>query len=236
MNWADPAALRSLSASIQWTVIGFALIAVGLQTAKHFVDLREKRISSALAAKKDQANEDEKRELREKLDASERRIRTLNVELSIDLQAKWKADRNPVGQSTMWMGSKAITATLQLHDGKSVQVDFGPANRIGYTRVDSATVRLSYHAEVLAGSEAFSLFPEQIRGIEKIEFTLPGVNAPSLDDTVVTIARLNAEFIANGRVRFSGTDEPRMSVDFKGADSGTPKLTLAGYIPIRHGG
>ena len=85
MNWNDPTFLRSASAVIQWFVIGFASIAVCLQTAKHFVDLREKRISGELAAAKEGAQRASELALQEKLDSSEKRVRSLDLVLEIDL-------------------------------------------------------------------------------------------------------------------------------------------------------
>ena len=51
--FSDPAALKRLSPLLQWGAIGLVAMGALVQTAKHFVDLRERNLSSALARDKD---------------------------------------------------------------------------------------------------------------------------------------------------------------------------------------
>lgn len=234
MSWNDPSFLRSASAGIQWLVIALASLAVCLQTAKHFIDLREKRISSSLTALKEKDQQNREEELREKLETSEKRIKSLDLELSIDIVAKWKAGMEPIGKGFMWTGSKAVIITFKLSSGAVVSVDFVRAENVNYTRIDAETVRLTYRTFAVPGSAAFSLLPEQILAIQSMEFVTIGLSPDILDETVVTISRLHAAFIANGRVSFAATDAPQMAVDIKGAQSGTPKLNLSGHIDVVH--
>ena len=53
--FSDPASLRRLSPWLQWGAIGLVALGALVQTAKQLVDLRERRLSSALARAKDDA-------------------------------------------------------------------------------------------------------------------------------------------------------------------------------------
>jgi hypothetical protein len=234
MNWSDPSFLRNVSANIQWLVIAFASIAVCLQTAKHFVDLRERRISSTLAAEKDAEQEAREKALRQQVDATGKRIHALDLALEIDVEAKWKADRDPVGKGLLWTGSKAVVVSFLLLDGTIANAEFGPPQGIGYTRLGPAGVRLSYRATALPGSTVFSIFPEQIAAIQTLDFAGIGISADALEDATIVIVRLNAEFVANGRVRFMATDQSRQGVDVSSAGSNTPRLTLNGRMEVVH--
>lgn len=234
MNWNDPNFLRSASAGIQWLVIALASLAVCLQTAKHFIDLREKRISSGLTALKEKDQQKREEELREKLETSEKQIKSLDLELSIDLVANWKAGMEPIGKGFMWTGSKAVIITFRLTSGAVVSVDFVRAENINYSRIDAEIVRLTYRTSAAPGSAAFSLSPEQILAIESIEFVTIGLSPDILDKTVIKISRLHAAFTANGRVNFAATDAPQMALDIKDAQSGTLKLNLRGHIDVVH--
>jgi multidrug efflux pump subunit AcrA (membrane-fusion protein) len=82
MNWDDPTFLRSASAAIQWCVIGFASIAVCLQTAKHYVDIREKRLSTNISAAKEKALSEENRIKAERIAKAEENHKQLEALLS----------------------------------------------------------------------------------------------------------------------------------------------------------
>jgi tetratricopeptide (TPR) repeat protein len=68
--YTDPTALKRLSANLQWCAIALVVCGVVVQVVKHLVDLRERSVSAALSAAKDQSRIKKEQELQVALEKS----------------------------------------------------------------------------------------------------------------------------------------------------------------------
>lgn len=207
MNLNDPTFLRSASAFIQWMAIALAAVAVGLQTLKHFVDLRERRISTQVAAKKDEDQQARERALHEKLEMSQRRIRSLELELQYDMTAKWKGGKspNPGEFISMGGGGSAIKMTFVPKSGKAVDVEFFGEHQITFLPIEDGATRISYRTVASPRSNIYGLTCDEIEAIRDVQFVCVGANSDSLDDPIFSLANVKATFFANGQRAFEVT-------------------------------
>jgi len=68
--YTDPTALKRLSANLQWVAIALVVCGVVVQVVKHLVDLRERNVSTALSASKEDARIKKEQELQAALEKS----------------------------------------------------------------------------------------------------------------------------------------------------------------------
>ncbi|HYF37306.1 MAG TPA: hypothetical protein VD994_18540 [Prosthecobacter sp.] len=227
MNWSDPAFLRTVSASVQWLVIGLASIAVMLQTAKHFIDLREKRFSSMLSSEKDKAQQAREQELREKLEGSENRIYAMDLEVVADIVGSWRDGRAP-SSNLMFFAPKVAALHFLLADGNSIAIEFPKLEKISYSTVDTETVRLSFRTSAPPGSDVFDIRADTIIGIEDLGFSLVGLNHRSFSTTDITIPMVHLRFFVNGRHSFEAAYNLENTLNLLPLGEGSPWLTIAG--------
>lgn len=216
MNWSDPNDLKSASALIQWVVIGLATLAVCLQTAKHYVDLRERAITARTNSDKDDKQQERERQLRNDLKMSERRIRSFALEVTFDAFAKWKGGKPPDPGEFISIGSPVWTVQVifLLQNGDTVEVPFRNEEALVYRPLADGVTNVSYWVTAAPGCKIFSMLPEEIASIRELVFTCPGFNKDALEEQAITIGELKLSFAANGHVVFRAnhTSQQRVTI------------------------
>ncbi len=233
MNWNDPTFLRMASAVIQWFVIALASVAVCLQTVKHFVDLREKRISGELGIMKDKEQRERQQELRKQLDEAEHRIRSLDMELNVDFSAKWKDGIPPDPNHWLIKSGDAKTATLQLvvRGGSVIPVNFYQINGLTFRLIDADIVRMTFRTNASPGSDVYTLLPDQIEAIRNLDF-LGFIYRSAVDGTAVTMRHVRTDFFVNGRLSFVANCNPTGSIDLKPESEGMMTFAVRGDMKV----
>ena len=228
MNWNDPAFLRSASALIQWIAIALASVAVCLQTAKHFVDLREKRISSALSSAKDEAQRQRELDLRTRLEISEKRVRSLSLRISFEAFAKWKGGKPPNPDEFISVGSAVwlVQLTFVLKGGQTADVQFRNDEALTYTRLSDGVTSVSYWVTAAPGSKIFSANADEIEAVRDVAFTCLGFNKDQLDEQAVTIGSLKLLFTVNGHEAFTADFDVKRRVEANEEVQGDFRLKL----------
>lgn len=199
MDLNDPTTLRSVSTLLQWFAIALIFLGGSFQLAKHLVDLRERRISSSLLVQKEGAQQKREEALRSELETSEKRIRSLDVQVSLRANIKWKD--NLVPDPTRWImlsGTRAAVVDFLLSDGTVISEEFHRAENMSLTAQKDGSTTVSYRSTAAPGSEIFSLLPDQLHAVKNIGFTcLFGQDL--LSDTQVVFRALELTFFVNGR-------------------------------------
>jgi len=231
MNWNDPETLKSASAILQWVAITLVFFGGCLQFTKHFVDLREKRISKAISAANEKKQSDREQELRRQLEEGEKRIRTLDLEVQIDIAANWNDGKPEPSGHYIFSGTPA-RMELVLDDGRAVAVDFDRADGIVLRKTDHDTVRISYRVSAVPGSAAFSLIPESIVAVRKYGVACIGLEQASLATSAFSIPCVRGEFFVNGRSAFSISAKLLNRLDMKTLNGKSPWLTLDNDSPV----
>ncbi len=236
MNWNDPTFLRSASAVIQWLVIALASIAVCLQTAKHFVDLREKRINSALAAARDEAQKLRELGLQQKLDASEKRIRSLALRITFEAFAKWKGGKPPNPGEFISIGSAEWFVQLKLifRGGEAVNVEFRNDEAITYRPLSDGVTEVSYWVTAAPGSKVFALLADDVELVRDVKFTCIGFNADALAEPSITIGSLKLLFAVNGGEAFASSVDIKQRVEPDGKSDSDYRLGLVRDLKVTH--
>lgn len=208
MHWSDPQSLRTFSTVIQWVAIALVFFGGCLQIAKHLVDLRERRISREIADAKDKEQAKREGELRLKLDESDKKIKSLELEISIDVLAKWKGGKPPDISQLIPMGPGGASAELTfiIAGGTApINVKFSGDSGLAFTSLEGEFTRISYRAGAITGSEIFSTLPDKITAVRDLRLRCVGLNRPALEETAspIRVSAIALEFYVNGRASFA---------------------------------
>jgi hypothetical protein len=234
MNLSDPSSLRSLSASIQWIVIIIALIAVCLQTAKHFVDLREKRLTSQITVAKEAKQHEREQRLQAELTLSQKRIRTLIVELKIDMEANWKNGNIPDPNRDLMLGAtKEAWFDFGLKDGRRVHVNFNGHDDLKIYPINETLTRVSYFTSAEPGADIFTLLPDEVQSLDS--FWADGWILPQqVEDLQLTLHAVSVVFYINGKASFEVNIQSPTKVDMTAPDFRGLGVTLLHAVTVRH--
>jgi hypothetical protein len=215
MDWNDPNALRTASTIIQWCAIVLIFFGGGLQITKLVIDVRERRINSERAAQ------------------NERRIRSLSLQLEIDVSVKWKDGKVP--DPTSWImlsGSRAASAEFLLRDGRRISVEFHRADNLRLSAIDSGATRLSYQTTAEAASDIYTILPDDIEAVENLMFT--SVFGPNLlSETKGSIDQVRATFLINGHPNLFAVDSVVRNVDFSNPTNHASGWILTDRLPVQ---
>jgi len=155
---------------------------------------------------------------------SESKIRTLSLEIRINISAKWKDGKIPdLSKAIMLGGTRACSADFVLRGNKVVSIEFHRAENVQVLRSDSDTTDVIYYSNAIAGADIYSMQPQEIDAIHNFGFTCI-FNPSSLEDLSITMHRVHVIFFVNGRRSFSFEFRPEAIDNIK-----TPKGE-------RHGG
>ena len=175
---------RTASTIIQWCAIVLIFLGGGFQITKLVIDVRERRISSERAAQ------------------NEKRIRSLSLQLEIDVSVKWKDGKVP--DPTRWImlsGTRAASVEFLLRDGRRIPVEFHRADNLRLNPIDDGATRLSYQTTAEAASDIYTILPDDIEAVENLMFT--SVFGPNLlSETNGSIDQVRATFLVNGHPNF----------------------------------
>jgi hypothetical protein len=165
---------------------------------------------------------------------SESKIRTLGLEMNINVSAKWKDSKIPdLSTAIMLSATRACSADFVLHGNKLVNVEFHRAENVKLLPGDSDTTEITYYSNGIPGADVYSLQPRSIEAIRNFGFTCI-FNPDRLENPSITIHRVHVTFFVNGRHSFSFEVRPELTTTYRDSEGRARWWTILDCGKITH--
>lgn len=167
---------------------------------------------------------------------SERRIKSLVVDIELDLEASWKNGKLPDLSNAIRIGAddpKLVDVDFTFEDSSQALVEFYGCTKLKYIEKEKGITTVSYSALAHSGSPIFGKLSESIQKAKKLKFN-GRVTRDMLADTNFKVHGFRAIFSVNGVPSFNVTVNQTIDANLNSPDSKSLQVFLEQEVDVNH--
>lgn len=164
---------------------------------------------------------------------AERRIRSLDLELTVEFTAPW------IGEvPTEWFKfdngreGKTVGLKLALANGQTVQITMVDMDDLKMEKVANGKTRLSYRCKAQLRSPIFGVFTDDVRSIREVDFQLLGLTKDRIEVKPVKFHTASFAFLVNGQETWKARADVNWETTIEGEQIGGIVMTGKTDIPL----
>jgi hypothetical protein len=141
----------------------------------------------------------------EQLKNAQNRIRSMDIEVAIELSAKWKENVFPEPANWIWInegsGEKQVTAEIEFvhNDGRTVSVLFRGFENFDIQKGAGGTARLTFRSSAENRSPIFDFRTDEFHNCMKATWTLVNLKPELLAEEPLTVLKSEIDIVVNNR-------------------------------------